>query len=166
MRPVRLEVSGFGVFREPTTIDFDGADFFALVGPTGSGKSTVIDAICFALYGSVPRYDDRRLVAPIITMGAQEARVALTFDVGGERYIAARVVRRTKTGGATPEARLERIRDGASLAGRANDMEAAVVSVVGLPFAHFTKCVVLRRATSRGSCTRSRPSVRSCSSSS
>ncbi len=143
MRPVRLEVSGFGVFREPTTIDFEDADFFALVGPTGSGKSTVIDAICFALYGSVPRYDDRRLVAPIITMGAQEARVALTFDVGGERYIAARVVRRTKTGGATPEARLERVRDGASLAGRANDMEAAVVAVVGLPFAHFTKCVVL-----------------------
>jgi exonuclease SbcC len=143
MRPVLLEVSGFGVFREPTTIDFDGADFFALVGPTGSGKSTVIDAICFALYGSVPRYDDRRLVAPIITMGAQEARVALTFDVGGERYIAARVVRRTKTGGATAEARLERVRDGASLAGRANDIEAAVVSVVGLPFAHFTKCVVL-----------------------
>jgi DNA repair protein SbcC/Rad50 len=135
MRPVRLELSGFGVFREPTTIDFEDADFFALVGPTGSGKSTVIDAVCFALYGSVPRYDDRRLVAPIITMGAQEARVALTFDVGGERYIAARVVRRTKTGGTTPEARLERVRDGASLAGRANDMEAAVVAVVGLPCA-------------------------------
>ena len=143
MRPVRLEVSGFGVFREPTTVDFEGADFFALVGPTGSGKSTVIDAICFALYGSVPRYDDRRLVAPIITMGAQEARVSLTFDVGGERYVAARVVRRTKTGATTPEARLERVRDGASLAGRANDMEAAVVAVLGLPFAHFTKCVVL-----------------------
>jgi exonuclease SbcC len=143
MRPVRLEVSGFGVFREPTTVDFEGVDFFALVGPTGSGKSTVIDAMCFALYGNVPRYDDRRVVAPIITMGAQEARVALTFDVGGERYVAARVVRRTKTGGATPEARLERLRDGASLAGRANDMEAAVVGVVGLPFAHFTKCVVL-----------------------
>jgi exonuclease SbcC len=143
MRPVRLELSGFGAFREPTTVDFEGADFFALVGPTGSGKSTVIDAVCFALYGSVPRYDDRRLIAPIVTMGALEAKVSLLFDVGGERYIAARVVRRTKTGATTPEARLERVRDGEVLAGRANEMEAAVEQVLGLPFAHFTKSVVL-----------------------
>ena len=143
MRPVRLEVSGFGVFREPTTVDFEGVDFFALVGPTGSGKSTVIDAICFALYGSVPRYDDRRVVAPIITMGAQEAKVSLTFDVDGERYVATRVVRRTKTGATTPEARLERIGDGESLAGNARDVEDAVEGLLGLPFEHFTKCVVL-----------------------
>ena len=60
MRPVRLELSGFAAFREHTEIDFEGVDFFALVGPTGSGKSSVIDAMCFALYGSVPRYDDRQ----------------------------------------------------------------------------------------------------------
>lgn len=143
MRPVRLELSGFGAFREPTTVDFEAVDFFALVGPTGSGKSTLIDAICFALYGSVPRYDDRRVVAPIITMGALEAKVSLTFDVDGERYVATRVVRRTKTGATTPEARLERIGDGESLAGSARDVEVAVEGLLGLPFEHFTKCVVL-----------------------
>ena len=143
MRPVRLDVSGFGVFREPTTVDFEGVDFFALVGPTGSGKSTVIDAICFALYGSVPRYDHRHVVAPIITVGAQEAKVSLTFDVEGERYVATRVVRRTKTGATTPEARLERLGDGESLAGNARDVEEAVEVLLGLPFEHFTKCVVL-----------------------
>ena len=41
MRPVLLEMTGFGSFREPTTVDFAGAEYFALVGPTGSGKSTV-----------------------------------------------------------------------------------------------------------------------------
>jgi exonuclease SbcC len=143
MRPIRLELSGFGAFREPTTVDFEGVDFFALVGPTGSGKSTLIDAVCFALYGSVPRYDDRRVVAPIITMGAHESKVSLTFDVEGERYVATRVVRRTKTGATTPEARLERVRDAESLAGSARDVEAAVEDLLGLPFEHFTKCVVL-----------------------
>src|SRR5690606_37861112 len=56
MRPVRLDMHGFAAFREPTTVDFTDADYFALVGPTGSGKSTVLDAICFALYGTVPRW--------------------------------------------------------------------------------------------------------------
>ena len=103
------------------TVDFTGADFFALVGPTGSGKSSVLDAICFALYGIVPRYDDDRLVAPSITQGSNEARVSLTFELGGSEYVATRVVRRTKTGGATTkEARLEC--DGEVLAGDAKGM--------------------------------------------
>ena len=56
MRPVRLDMDGFAAFRDQATVDFTDADFFALVGPTGSGKSTVIDAMTFALYGTVPRW--------------------------------------------------------------------------------------------------------------
>ncbi len=57
---IRLDMAGFTVFRDETTVDFTDADFFALVGPTGSGKSTVLDAICFALYGTVPRWGGAR----------------------------------------------------------------------------------------------------------
>ena len=53
MRPVLLDMDGFASFRDQATVDFTDADYFALVGPTGSGKSTVIDAMTFALYGSV-----------------------------------------------------------------------------------------------------------------
>ena len=60
MRPLRLDMAGFTVFRDETTVDFTDADYFALVGPTGSGKSTVLDAICFALYGTVPRWGGTR----------------------------------------------------------------------------------------------------------
>ena len=66
----------------PVDIDFDGVDYFALVGPTGAGKSTVIDAFCFALYGSVPRYGDERQVARVVSIGKQEAKVSLAFAVG------------------------------------------------------------------------------------
>ena len=60
MRPIVLDMNGFASFREAARIDFTDADFFALVGPTGSGKSTVIDAMTFALYGSVPRWGRKR----------------------------------------------------------------------------------------------------------
>ncbi|MDP8927983.1 MAG: AAA family ATPase, partial [Actinomycetota bacterium] len=45
MRPIRLELDGFASFRERVEVDFDGVDLFALTGPTGAGKSSVIDAI-------------------------------------------------------------------------------------------------------------------------
>ena len=83
MRPLRLDLHGFTVFRDATTIDFTDADFFALVGPTGSGKSTVLDAMCFALYGTVPRWSDRRSVANALAPSASEARVRLVFEAAG-----------------------------------------------------------------------------------
>ena len=56
MRPLRLFLDGFGSYRRPTEADFSDVSFFALTGPTGSGKSTLIDGLCFALYGTVPRW--------------------------------------------------------------------------------------------------------------
>src|SRR4051794_18435069 len=98
MRPLRLDLAGFTVFRDPTTVDFTDADFFALIGPTGSGKSTVLDAICFALYGTVPRWADRRAIANALAPSTAEARVRLVFEAAGARYAVTRVVRRDSKG--------------------------------------------------------------------
>src|SRR5690242_18879289 len=98
MRPLRLDLAGFTVFRDPTVVDFTDADFFALVGPTGSGKSTVLDAICFALYGTVPRWGDRRASANALAPSAAEARVRLVFETAGARYAATRALRRDGKG--------------------------------------------------------------------
>ena len=141
MRPRRLEVAGFTSFKEHTEIDFNGSDFFALVGATGSGKSSIIDAMCFALYGSVPRYDNRNLVAPVISHGKVEAKVLLEFSIEGKDYTAVRVVRRSGKGATTKEARLEA--GGEVLAGNADELTDQVTRLVGLSFEHFTRCVVL-----------------------
>ena len=142
MRPVRLEIEGFTAFRVPTVVEFAGADLFALVGPTGSGKTSIIDALTFALYGSVPRLDDRRAVAPVISQNLTEARVRLDFTVDGDRYTVVRVVRTTRSGGATTkEARLQQ--GDAVLAGTADEVTEAVSALLGLSFEHFTTCVSL-----------------------
>ena len=141
MRPVALEISGFGTFREPTAVNFHDSNYFVLVGPTGSGKSTIIDAICFALYGSVPRYENENLVAPVISQGGLEARVRLDFAIGPDVYTAVRVMRRSGKGATTKETRLEL--GGEVLAGTADELTDEVKRLVGLSFSQFTKCVVL-----------------------
>jgi len=158
MRPLRLDLHGFTVFRDATTVDFTDTDFFALVGPTGSGKSTILDAICFALYGTVPRWSDRRSVANALAPSAAEARVRLVFEAAGARYAATRVVRRDGKGRiATTHAGLELLPRGFDLstldtgltelgeplAGTPAEMEQAVIDAVGLPYDQFTSCVVL-----------------------
>ena len=66
MRLHRLRMSAFGPFADDTAIDFDalGADgLFLLHGQTGAGKTTVLDAVAFALFGRVPgaRNEAKRL---------------------------------------------------------------------------------------------------------
>ncbi|MFK0402068.1 AAA family ATPase [Microbacterium sp. NPDC090225] len=60
MRLHRLEAEGFGPFRARQVVDFDAfADdgIFLIAGRTGAGKSSILDAVCFGLYGGVPRYE-------------------------------------------------------------------------------------------------------------
>ncbi len=152
MRPVRLELEGFSTFRDRVELDFDGLDLVAFTGPTGAGKSTLIDAITFALYGSVARYDNTNRVAPVIHQLSAEARVRLDFESGRRRYSAVRVIRRRSSkgreadGATTREARLERVEDDGSttvLAGDVRELNAAVEDLLGLDFAQFTRTIVL-----------------------
>lgn len=147
MRPLALELEGFAAFRERVTVDFAGADLFAIVGATGHGKSSLIDAIVFALYGRVPRHGGGDL-APVMTLGCNETKVSFTFELAGTAYVATRVVRRKATGdGATTrEMRLEQVIHDAPnevLAGKKDEFDAAIQKLVGLDFEQFTKCVVL-----------------------
>ena len=152
MRPVRLDMDGFASFRDKTILDFTDADYFVLVGATGAGKSTVIDAITFALYGTVPRWNDQRMITPALAPTATRCVVRLVFDADGQRYVVAREARRS--GGKTSRvsmhaSRLERLHDPDDLDGDGDVLAAesevtkAVENLLGLSYDHFTTCVAL-----------------------
>jgi exonuclease SbcC len=153
MRPILLEMDGFASFREKTRVDFTDADFFALVGPTGSGKSTVIDAMTFALYGSVPRWDVKGRVSLALAPTAIRGTVKLVFEVERQRYVVARELRRARTQVQQRQASLERLTDpaGQALPGdqtvpMAKDPKGvtdAVEKLLGLSYEDFCQCVVL-----------------------
>src|SRR4051794_7099823 len=107
MRPVRLTMEGFASFRNRTEVDFTDAHYFALVGPTGSGKSTVIDAMTFALYGTVHRWQDAKMVSNALAPTSNRGYVSLIFDTGGQRYQVVRELRRS--GGKNPQVKTSNV---------------------------------------------------------
>src|SRR3954447_12280713 len=104
MRPTRLMVEGFISFRHLTEIDFAGLGLFAITGATGSGKTSIIDALTYALYGRTPRLGAKGL-GELISHGAARLSVMLEFESGQKQYRVARVLRRT----GTPNVRLDEI---------------------------------------------------------
>ena len=128
MKPLRLAVSGFTSFRDPLELDFTGLDLFAITGPTGAGKSSLIDAMVFALYGQVPRVGDD--YKQLISHGCDRLSVLFEFAVGGERYRIVRAVRRDRPS----QQRLERLTaSGAEpVTDKAREIRLEVERVLGL----------------------------------
>ncbi|MEV6069631.1 SMC family ATPase [Nocardia sp. NPDC052001] len=88
MRLHRLELTAFGPFAETAVVDFDelGADgLFLLHGQTGAGKTTVLDAVAFALYGSVPGARGEKRLHSDHADEQTPPRVQLEATLGGRR---------------------------------------------------------------------------------
>ena len=159
MRPLRLLLDGFGSYRLPAEADFTGVDFFALTGPTGAGKSTLIDGLCFALYGTVPRWGKENAIAQALAPAANAGSVCLVFEAAGKRYAAVRALTRDKKNVVhTKEARLELLDPSIppdapitdilaasieQLAEGPDQVKAGVQDILGLTYEHFTQSVLL-----------------------
>jgi exonuclease SbcC len=139
VRPLRLELEGFTAFRQHLSLDLSTLDLFAITGETGAGKSSLIDAICYALYGRVPRVANE--TKECISLGMGRMYVTLEFEAAGGEY---RVFRETKRQG-QPNVRLERCLSGdwQALAHGATEVTRRVEGVVGLTYDAFTRSVLL-----------------------
>ena len=112
MRIHRMRLEGLGPYAQAQDVDFDrlnAAGLFLLDGPTGAGKSTVLAALCFALYGTVPGgRSAESLVTTLREPGAVIPEVQVEFTVQGRRFEVVRSPkherprrRRSAAGGAT-----------------------------------------------------------------
>src|SRR6187200_3255213 len=90
MRLHDLSITAFGPFVDTVDVDFDelaAGGLFLLTGDIGAGKSSVLDAVCFALYGEVPgdRHSARHLRSDHADPRA-EPRVVLRVSIGGRIF--------------------------------------------------------------------------------
>jgi len=139
MRPIRLTLEGFTSFRKKAEIDFAGLDLFAITGSTGAGKTSILDAITYALYGQTSRLGSRGL-GELISLGAPRLSVMLDFESSGRRYRVARVLKRS----GPASLRFETLDgDGHAVDGGAREIALQIAKIVGLEFDAFTKAVVL-----------------------
>ncbi|MDJ0775116.1 MAG: AAA family ATPase [Mastigocoleus sp. MO_167.B18] len=86
MRSLELELENFTSFRSHQTLDFSKLDLFAITGPTGAGKTSLLDAITFALYGNVPRFGKDAKASQIVSQGRDNLKVSFRFEVRGVEY--------------------------------------------------------------------------------
>ncbi|OXM15603.1 AAA family ATPase [Paenibacillus herberti] len=91
MRPITLTMTAFGPYRDEETIDFEplhGRGLFVISGQTGAGKTTVFDALCYALYGAASGEDraETRMLRSHFASDAQPTSVELVFAVRGRKY--------------------------------------------------------------------------------
>ncbi|MEV7604794.1 SMC family ATPase [Paenarthrobacter sp. NPDC089322] len=157
MRIHRLEIEAFGPFAEPQHVDFDhlsAQGLFLLNGATGAGKTSILDAICYALYGSVPgaRQEGKRLRSDHAAPGV-EPRVVCEFSARGRRFEVTRSPawerpsKRGRNGSTTQQAKTllrEWVEGGWEEKSSRNDEVGAELSdVLGMDREQFTRVVML-----------------------
>src|SRR6185437_6936051 len=156
MRLHALELTAIGPYAAPQRIDFDrltSGGLFLLEGPTGGGKTTILDAITFALYwGLSGEGADRGRLHSDFADPAAEPSVTLEFSVRGERYLIHRVPdyqRPKKRGdGFTQQAtrvHLQRFEGGRWVSQSSSKAEVGelITDAIGLSRAQFTQVMLL-----------------------
>ncbi|MBH0170478.1 AAA family ATPase [Fictibacillus sp. 18YEL24] len=151
MRPIALTVSGLQSFREAQSVPFHelcSGGVFGIFGPTGSGKSTILDAVTLALYGKVERAAGG--THGIMNQAEDKLSVSFTFQIGEgaqqKEYSVERIFKRSGEHSIrTSTCRLIEVVDSESIvhADKERDVTRLVQELIGLTIDDFTRAVVL-----------------------
>ncbi len=141
MRPQKLNLKNFMPFRatgdQGHEVDFSQLDLFSITGPMASGKSALIDAMVWCLYGRTARYGTDS--KGVISTGEQTCEVALDFTLGPRWFRAVRRTGKITDSGLSEREGEEWIQDASGSARLTRRIE----ELLGLDFDSFTKTVIL-----------------------
>lgn len=148
MKPIRLELSGLNSYTEKQVVDFNKLTergIFGIFGKTGSGKSTIVDAITIALYGNIARETDG-----YINSLCDKAVITYEFEIGNKnskrRYVVDRIAERNNREIKITSSKLvEFYNDGGKtiLADNIVDVNDKIAQIVGLTASDFMRTVAL-----------------------
>ncbi|MBB6449127.1 exonuclease SbcC [Geomicrobium halophilum] len=145
MRPLTLNIRGLHSFRESQTIDFNrlcSGGVFGIFGPTGSGKSSILDAMTFALFGRISRSGAASV--SMINQSESEVAVSFSFRLGHRSFTAERRAKRKENQLKTTRSRfIETTNEPVVLAEKTGDMNHHIEKMLGLKLDDFTRTVVL-----------------------
>ena len=143
MRPLRLQIENLASFRDKHgPLDFSRFDLFAIAGPTGAGKSSLLDAIVFALYGRTPRLGAN--LTEMIALGKDRLAVTFDFSSAGKTYRVARALHRNRKTKVSEAALEELVGDQErAITDGAASVNKALERIVGLSYDAFTQAVIL-----------------------
>jgi len=153
---LKLTLAGFGPFKNEQVVDFesfDDAGLFLITGRTGAGKSSILDAICYALYDSVPRYESsQQKLRSDYCEPTDPTFVELEFSVGTQRYRVRRSPSYDKpklrgegftTAAATAQLARRVGDDWEGMSARAGDVGRDLDAIVGLSKNQFLQVILL-----------------------
>ena len=129
-------------------IDFSRPEFtenglFAITGKTGSGKSSILDAISLALYGRTPRVNVTGADNDVMTRGTNDCFAEISFESAGKIHKASWKQERTRTGNLKPVQRSVADSENVIIADQINACNNKIEEILGLSFEQFTKVILL-----------------------
>jgi exonuclease SbcC len=92
MNPIKMKIDGFLSYKDPCEIDFTGIDLACISGQNGAGKSSLLDAITWVVFGQARKRDDS-----IINLSCDEANVSMEFEYEANIYKIQRIKHRNKS---------------------------------------------------------------------
>lgn len=138
MRPLTLRLAGLRAYRTEQTIDFTDASLMAIVGPTGAGKTSLFEALFYALYGGCTW--DHRSAVPLIADGMNTVVVELAFQARNRTW---RVLRSTSRSGFPTAQHVLECLDDTIRHDHKEQVNATIQDLIGLDAKAFLKAVIL-----------------------
>lgn len=156
MKALALTMSAFGPYRDTQTVDFTALgeeSIFLITGPTGAGKTTIFDAMCFALYGRASGSDrDQDSMRSHFAPTSEPTYVDFRFELRGKTYRIMRMPKQMKKkergeGYKEEPARAEifMIHDGSEklVASKNKEVNEHIEEVMGLDYEQFRKMIMI-----------------------